>query len=126
MMLLHLLCFGKTNFKRLRHPVFIVMQVLMMFYVCNSPARKISRFLFLSFNVKISHVTICNWIKCFAPMFQEKAFSYTSSLDFNSDEWHVDETCVFIKGVKHWLWLVIDSETRFILAFHISKSRTRC
>lgn len=117
---------GKTNFKRLRFPVFIVMQVLMMFYVCNSPARKISRFLKLSFNVTISHVTICRWVKCFAPMFQEKSFSYISQLDFNSDEWHIDETCIKIKGVKHWLWLVIDSETRFIIAFHISKQRTRC
>lgn len=116
---------GKTNFKRLRFPVFIVMQVLMMFYVCNSPARKISRFLYLSFNVKISHVTVCKWIKCFAPMFQQKSFSYISQLDFNSDEWHIDETCIKINGIKHWLWLVIDSETRFIIAFHISKERTR-
>ena len=39
---------GKTNFKRLRFPIFIVMQALMLFYVCNSPARKISRFLHLA------------------------------------------------------------------------------
>ena len=116
---------GKTDFKRLRFPVFIVMQALMLFYVANSPARKISRFLFLTFNIKISHVTICNWIKCFAPIFQQKSFSFIPSLDFNSDEWHIDETCIKIRGVKYWLWLIIDSETRFIIAFHISKERSR-
>ena len=115
---------GKTNFKRLRFPLFVVMQALMLFYVCNSPARKISRFLLLAFNIKVSHVTICKWIKCFAPIFQQKAFSYVSNLDFNSDEWHIDETVVKINGVKYWIWFVIDSETRFIVSFHISKERS--
>lgn len=115
---------GKSNFKRLRFPLFIVMQALMLFYVCNSPARKISRFLHLAFNVKVSHVTICKWIKCFAPIFQQKSFSYLSNLDFNSDEWHIDETCIKINGVKYWIWFVIDSETRFIISFHISKERS--
>lgn len=116
---------GKNDFKRLRFPVFIVMQALMLFYVANSPARKISRFLFLAFNIKISHVTICKWAKCFAPIFQQKSFSYISDLDFSSDEWHVDESCIKIQGVKYWIWFVIDSETRFIIAFHISKERSR-
>lgn len=115
---------GKSNFKRLRFPLFIVVQALMLFYVCNSPARKISRFLFLAFNVKVSHVTICKWIKCFTPIFQQKSFSYFANLDFNSDEWHIDETVVKINGVKYWIWFIIDSETRFILSFHISKERS--
>ena len=116
--------FGKTNFKRLRFPLFVVMQALMLFYVANSPARKISRFLFLSFNIKVSHVTICKWVKYFAPIFQEKAFSFSSNLDFNSDEWHIDETVIKINGKKYWIWFVIDSETRFIISFHISELRS--
>lgn len=115
---------GKTNFNRLRFPLFVVMQALMLFYVCNSPARKISRFLKLSFNIKVSHVTICRWIKCFAPIFQEKSFSYMPYLDFNSDEWHIDETVIKINGIKYWIWFVIDSETRFIVSFHISQERS--
>jgi len=41
-------------------------------------------------------------------------------LNFNSDEWHVDETVVKIAGKKYYLWFVIDSEARFILGFHLS------
>ena len=44
-------------------------------------------------------------------------------LDFNSDEWHADETVVKIAGVKHYLWFVIDSETRFVIGFHLSPHR---
>jgi len=44
-------------------------------------------------------------------------------LNFNSDEWHVDETVVKIAAKKYYLWFVIDSETRFILGFHLSPYR---
>ena len=40
-----------------------------------------------------------------------------------SDDWHADETVVFINGKRCYLWLAIDSETRFVLAFHLTKSR---
>src|SRR5665647_3562761 len=51
------------------------------------------------------------------------AWSSFSSLDFNSDEWHVDETVVKIRGVKYYIWFVVDSETRFVLGFHLSPHR---
>jgi len=41
-------------------------------------------------------------------------------MDFNSDEWHADETVVKIRGKKYYLWFVVDSETRFVLGFHLS------
>ena len=44
-------------------------------------------------------------------------------LDFNSDEWHTDETVIKIKGVKHYIWFIVDSETRFVLGFHLSPHR---
>jgi len=44
-------------------------------------------------------------------------------LDLNSDEWHADETVVKVAGVKHYIWFVVDSETRFIIGFHLSPHR---
>ena len=41
-------------------------------------------------------------------------------LDLNSDEWYADETVVKISGVKHYLWFVVDSETRFVIGYHLS------
>jgi len=40
-------------------------------------------------------------------------------MDFNSDEWHADETVVKIRGKKYYLWFVVDSETRFVLGFFL-------
>jgi len=40
-----------------------------------------------------------------------------------SDEWYVDETVVKIQGQKYYIWVMIDSETRYILDFHLSTYR---
>jgi len=40
-------------------------------------------------------------------------------MDFNSDEWHADETVIKIRGKKYYLWFVLDSETRFVLGFYL-------
>ena len=36
---------------------------------------------------------------------------------------HADETVVKIAGVKHYIWFIIDSETRFVIGFHLSPHR---
>ena len=50
----------------------------------------------------------------FTPFFEQKADSFKSQLNLQSGDWHADETVVFIKGERYYLWLAIDSETRFI------------
>ena len=37
--------------------------------------------------------------------------------------WHVDETVVNVGGQQRYLWNVMDGETRFLLATHISRAR---
>ena len=41
-----------------------------------------------------------------------------------SDVWVVDETVVQVGGNNWWFWDVIDEDTRFLLASHLSKGRT--
>ena len=41
-----------------------------------------------------------------------------------SDTWVVDETVVKVGGSNLWFWDVIDENTRFLLASHLSRSRT--
>jgi len=116
--------FGKNDFKRMRHPVHVILQAIIMFYIGTTSFRKIALILRFAYNVKVSHQTISDWCKKFAPMWQNIALELIPALDFNSDEWHADETVVKIKGVKHYIWFVIDSETRFVLGFHLSPRRT--
>ena len=115
--------FGKTSFKRMRYPVFVIMTALSMFYLGKSSFRNISLILRTAFNITVSHTTISNWCTNFAPLFDNIRIKLLPMLDFDSDEWHTDETVVKVAGVKHYLWLVVDSETRFVIGFHLSPHR---
>ena len=115
--------FGKTDFKRMRYPVHVILMVLSMFYLGKNSFRNIALILRSVMNVQVSHTTISNWCSRFAPMFQNIALQLIPALNFNSDEWHADETVVKIRGEKYYLWLILDSETRFVLGFHLDRRR---
>ena len=116
--------FGKTDFSRMRYPVHIIIAAIVMFFAGNNSFRKIALIMRLLHNITISHTSISNWCTRFAPLFHNISLELIPSLDFNSDEWHSDETVVKINGKKHYLWFIIDSETRFVLAFHLSPFRS--
>jgi len=103
--------------------VHLIITALSMFFLGKNSFRNIALIFRIAFNVKISHTTISNWCTRFAPLFDDMRLKLLPLLDFNSDEWHADETYIKIAGVTHYLWFVVDSETRFILAFHLSPRR---
>ena len=115
--------FGRTNFKRMRYPVFVIISALSMFYLGKNSFRNIALILRLTFNISVSHTTISNWCTNFAPLFDNIRLELLPCIDLNSDEWHTDETVVKINGVTHYLWFVVDAETRFVVAFHLSPQR---
>ena len=115
--------FGKHDFKRMRYPVQMIITALSMFYLGKNSFRNISLILKTAFNIKVSHTTISNWCMKFAPMFDDMRIQLVPLLDLNSDEWHADETVIKIAGVKHYIWFIIDSETRFVIGFHLSPHR---
>lgn len=107
--------FGKTDFKRMRYPIHIILMALRMLYLGKNSFRDIALILQTTMNVQISHTTIGNWCTRFAPLFQNIAIRLIPALAFNSDEWHADETVFKIQGKKHYLWLIVDAETRLFL-----------
>ena len=114
---------GKKDFKRMRYPVHIIITALSMFYLGKSSFRNIALILRVANNIKVSHTTISNWCKKFAPLFNNLSLELMPMLNFDSDEWHADETVVKISGQKYYIWFIIDSETRFVLGFHLSPYR---
>lgn len=112
------------SMKGMRFPLHRILTALTLYFLNNSSTRAISQFLIINSGIKVSHVTIANWTNKFAPFFKLKADKFKDSLNLQSDDWHADETVVFINGERYHLWLAIDSETRFILAFHLTKSRS--
>ena len=114
---------GKDNFKRMRHSLHLVITALTMFYIGGTSFRKIALLLKILYNIKVSHVTVSDWCKKFAPIFHSKMLTLMPAMNFDSDEWHADETVVKILGKKYYIWFIIDSETRFVLGFHLSPHR---
>ena len=57
----------------------------------------------INLGIKISHVTIASWTNKFAPFFKQKADKFKETLIQQSDDWHSDETVVFINGERHSL-----------------------
>ena len=112
--------FGKTDLKRMRHTASLIFTVLSMYFFGKDSFRGISLLLSRLFNIKLSHVSVAQWCVKFAPVFQNLSLSFLPDMDFNSDEWHADETVVKVRGKKFYLWFVIDAETRFVLGFYLS------
>ena len=107
----------------MRYPVHVILMALTMFYLGKNSFRNIALILRTVMDVRVSHTTISNWCTRFAPMFQNIAIQLIPALNFNSDEWHADETVVKIQGEKYYLWLILDSETRFVLGFPLDRHR---
>lgn len=110
--------------KGMRHPLYIILAALNYYFCGNSTTRKVAYTLYMVHQVRISHVTISRWIKRFAPVFQQISSDFLLSAKLcDSDEWHFDETYIKIQGENYYLWIAIDSETRLVLDFHLSKTR---
>ena len=111
--------FGKTDLKRMRHSAYLIFTVLSMYFFGKDSFRNIALLLNRLFNINLSHVSVSKWCVKFAPIFQNLNLSFLPRMNFDSDEWHADETVVKIRGKKHYLWFVVDSETRFVLGFFL-------
>ena len=116
--------FGRDTFSGHRFSVNTIVNAINLYYALNSTTRAISTYLLDYMNIKVSHVTISKWIKKFDKYFKSISDELTKNLDLgDSDEWHADETVVRINGKKHYLWICIDSETRFITSWNLDPSR---
>ena len=93
--------------------------MLSLYFFGKNSFRQISLLLESLFGIRLSHVSIAAWCVKFAPIFQKLNLAFLPLMDFNSDEWHADETVVKIRGKKYYLWFVLDAETRFVVGFYL-------
>jgi len=91
------------------------------FYYDGLSLRKAQRNLEQVFSETISQVTILNWIKKYSKLVKEFVSTLTPEL---SGFWHEDETMLKCEGRNIWFWEMIDEDTRFLVASHISGTRT--
>lgn len=85
--------------------------------------RKVGRQLRKLFNEDVATSAIWDWIQKYSKLV--KAYTDTLKAESLGGNWHADETMIMSKGEGNpWLWEVIDRDTRYMVASHLSRSRT--
>lgn len=82
---------------------------------------EIRRNLIQQHNDYISDATIYNWVRRFSKPVIMEANKYKPDV---GGVWVADETMIELDGKNIWLWDIIDTKTRFLIASHMSYSRT--
>jgi len=97
-----------------------VADVLNMYYEGMS-LNEIRRNLIQQHNDYISDVTALNWVERFSKLAIMQARKYKPDV---GSVWVADETVIDIDGKNIWFWDIIDTKTRFLIASHMSYTRT--
>jgi len=71
--------------------------------------------------VNVSYVAVYKWIQKYVALMRDYVDTLRPEL---SRVFHADETKVNIRGQWVWLWHLMDGDTRFLLANHVSQGRT--
>ncbi len=83
--------------------------------------RKVSEHFQQVYNLKVSHMTVYRWVRDYSNL----AARWMDSENTRSGRrWHIDETVMKVDGGHRYLWNVMDSESRYLLATHVSEDRS--
>ena len=112
--------FKNNKFAKMRTDKNIIVTAINLYYDGLS-LRKTQQNLKRLFGEKVSQVTILNWIKKYSVLVKEYVKTLVPQL---SGLWHEDETMLDCEGRNVWFWQMIDEDTRFLVASHLSNTRT--
>lgn len=73
------------------------------------------------YNVNLPKSTVWRWLMKYTGLVNDYIQMLHPKL---SIMWIADETVIFVQGAQYWLWDIIDTETRFLIASHFSRTRT--
>ncbi len=111
---------GIDTIPKMQYPTDQVSDVLNMYYEGMS-LNEIRRNLIQQNNSYISDVTALNWVRRFSKPVIIEANKYKPDV---GNVWVADETVIELDGKNIWLWDIIDTKTRFLIATHMSYGRT--
>lgn len=107
------------GFKKVRNDPRIIALTLDLYFKGTS-LRKIADHLKQFYDLNVNFGTVYKWMEKYMKMISEYVSNFMPQF---SEKWMADEMMVNIKGEWHWLWNMMDEETRFLLASMISKNR---
>jgi putative transposase len=109
-----------SDFPRMRIESHIISSSI-DFYFEGLSIRKIQTQIEKLFGIHVAHTTIMRWVFKYSNLVSRYVETLRPQL---MGIYHVDETAVFCKGVQKWFWEIIDEQTKFLVAGHLSGSRT--
>ncbi len=104
----------------MRVPTDIISTVLDTYYRGLS-FRAIQQHLKQTYGYFPSTFALYRWVSHFTDIAMAEAYKYKAH---TGEVWVADETVLKIGGQNMWFWDIIDDKTRFLLASHISLTRT--
>jgi len=82
--------------------------------------RKIAEHFAHVYGLTVSHVTVYNWVAHFGKLAAEWMDRQGAR---TGERWHIDETIIDVNGEARYLWNILDGDSRFLLATHVSEGR---
>jgi len=83
--------------------------------------RKVSRQLESIYGEHVNQTTVWRWVQKYSKLVSEYVKTLSPQI---GGKWHHDETVIRCEGQNVWFWEMIDEETRFLVASHLSETRT--
>lgn len=116
--------FGKLS----QDPKIVSLALDLRFLGNGNSYRSIARHISAIYNIKISNVTILNWVRRCIRMWKGYL---DNKIPDACKIWSVDEMTVNVKNTEPvkgkgfivWMWNIIDPDTRFVIASEITKTR---
>ncbi|MFY9716386.1 MAG: IS6 family transposase [Thermoplasmata archaeon] len=90
-------------------------------YFRGMSVRKVAEHFAQVHSLKISHVTVYNWVVHFGQIAAEWMDRQGAR---TGERWHIDETVVNVNGEPRYVWNVLDADSRFLMATHVSRGRS--
>jgi putative transposase len=112
---------GIDTIPKMQYSTSKIADAINMFYEGMS-LKEIRRNFIQQHNDYISDVTAFNWIRRFTELAAIEAAKYTPQV---GGTWVAGETIIDIDGEDAWLWDIMDTRTRFLIATHMSYTRTK-
>lgn len=99
-----------------------IITLVMDLYFKGLSLRQIKDHLHQFHDMNISHVTIYRWVTRFMEILNYYLSGFKPKV---GDIWHFDEQMVKSKGKWKWCWNAIDSDTKFLIASHVTEGRSK-
>jgi putative transposase len=109
-----------SDFPKMRTESRIISTSIDLYYEGLS-VRKVQTQIEKIFGVHVSQMTVWKWIMKYSKLVTKFVETLKPQL---LGIWKVDETAIKCKGVQKWFWEIIDEQTKFLVASHLSGVRT--